>query len=534
MLLVLTGSLGMQIGAAIALTLFVSFGPVGTSALRMLVAAVAMLVIFRPRMRGRTRREWIGIVLYGVAMAAMNLLLYQAIDRLPLGVATTLDFLGPCVVALLASRHVREVLFAIGAFGGVVLMAGFGGPFDPIGLMWGVLAGASFAGYTLLAPRIGQSGGGVQSVALAVTVAAIITLPFSVPHVAAVTLPQWGLIALSALVGTAVPFIVDTIAGKLTSARVLGVFFAFDPLLGTIVGALFLGQVLEPTAVAGILLVVAAGAGIVWSAGRRQLASDPQHDTHHEPGELPTMTDHAPEAGVASVEIELKFEVPAEAELPSASLFDARGLHPGESATHQLHARYFDSSDGALAAKRIAMRVRVGGPDEGWHVKEKGAAGTTELQWPLSPEMPAGLVAELRSRVGDAIDDVQLIAELFTERRTLRLEDENGVEVVEIADDRVRASEVRVDARGVESRVDRAWREWEAELMPGADPAWLDAAGELLEVAGATPSLSSAKVARAAGKLVDLAEARGASTEVIAQLQEMDRRDLEAARRLNA
>lgn len=530
MLLVLTGSLGMQVGAAISLTLFVAFGPAGTSALRMLIAALVMLVVFRPKLRGRTPREWAGISLYGIAMAAMNLLIYQAIDRLPLGVATTLDFLGPCVVALLASRRLREVVFATVAFGGVVLMAGFGGPFDPIGLMWGVLAGASFAGYTLLAPRIGQLGGGTQAVALAVTVAAVITLPFSVPHLAHATVPQWGLLAISALVGTALPFIVDTIAGRITSARVLGVFFAFDPLLGTIVGALVLSQVLTPAALAGVVLVVAAGAGIVWSAGTRATVS-----TVNTTQEVDPVNDFSPIAGTESVEIERKYEVPSGAELPSVEEFAGRGLRVGATATHELHARYFDTADGALAAARLAMRVRVGGTDEGWHVKEKIDGGTRELHWPLSDEMPPGLVAELRGRIGDAVETVRTIAELRTERRTLRLENADGIEVVEIADDRVRAAELRgADVNGDESRVDRAWREWEAELMPGADVAWLDATGELLESVGAVPSLSIAKVARASGALVRIAEARGAAPEVIAALQQMDSLDREAARRLDS
>src|SRR5690606_14568569 len=208
MLLVLAGSAGMQVGAAISLTLFEDLGAAGTSGLRLLLGAALMTALFRPRLRGRTKREWIGIVLYGTAMAAMNLLLYQALERLPLGVATTLDFLGPCVVAFLASRRLREGLLAIAAFTGVALMAGFGGPFDPIGLVWGVLAGASFAGYTLLAPRIGKAGGGMQMVALALVVAALLTLPFSAPLLTSTSLPQWGLLALSAIVGTAIPFVV--------------------------------------------------------------------------------------------------------------------------------------------------------------------------------------------------------------------------------------------------------------------------------------------------------------------------------------
>ncbi|WP_161937439.1 EamA family transporter [Leucobacter sp. G161] len=517
MFLVLAGSIGMQAGAAISISLFADLGAAGTSGLRMLIAAVIMLVLFRPRLRGRTRDEWLGIVLYGAAMAAMNQLLYQAIDRLPLGVATTLDFLGPCMVAFFASRRLREGLLAIAAFAGVVLMAGFGGPFDPIGIIWGLLAGASFAGYTVLAPRIGHSDGGLQSVALSLAVAGVLTLPFSLPVITVATLPQWGLLALSALIGTALAVSVDTVAGRLTSARILGVFFAFDPVVGTIVGVLFLDQILTPTALVGILLVVVAGAAIVWLAGRNQAAVGPDRPTA------------AP--ATESLEVERKYEVAADSEIPSAAAFTAVDLGVGAPETHVMHARYYDTPDGALARQAVAMRVREGGSDEGWHVKAKGAGGTRELHWPLADEMPQGLVDALRTWIGDAAEHVQPIAELHTERRIVRLVDPAGIEVVELADDRVRASDLRAGSGA--GRVDRAWREWEAELMPGADETWLDRVGTVLEQAGAYASPSSAKIARATGTLVSLAAAKGAPAEVIAQLQEMDRVDQAAARRLS-
>lgn len=270
MLLVLIGAIGVQSSAAIAMGLFDALGVLGTSSVRMAIAAVILLAVFRPRLRGRSRAEWSGIVLYGVAMAAMNAFLYLAFDRLPLGVATTIDFLGPCLVALTASRRPREGLLAVAAIIGVGLIAGFGGPFDPLGLVFAALAGASFGLYTLLAARVGQSEGGLPSVGLSVAVAAILTLPFAIPAVPLLEAQHLLPLLASAVLGTALAFTVDTMAGRLTSARVLGVFFAFDPVVGTIIGALFLGQLLTPAAVGGIVLVVAAGAGIVWSAGERR------------------------------------------------------------------------------------------------------------------------------------------------------------------------------------------------------------------------------------------------------------------------
>ncbi len=270
MLLVLAGAIGVQSSAAIAIGLFDDLGVLGTSSVRMAIAALVLLAVFRPALRGRSGREWAGIVLYGVAMAAMNAFLYLALGSLPLGVATTIDFLGPCLVALAASRRPREGLLAVAALIGVGLIAGFGGPFEPMGLLFAALAGASFGLYTLLAARVGQSEGGLPSVALSVVVAAILMLPFSVPAVPLLQPPHLLPLLVSALLGTALAFTVDTMAGRLTSARVLGVFFAFDPVVGTVIGAVFLGQLLTPVAVAGVVLVVVAGAGIVWSAGDRR------------------------------------------------------------------------------------------------------------------------------------------------------------------------------------------------------------------------------------------------------------------------
>lgn len=231
------------------------------------------------------------------------------------------------------------------------------------------------------------------------------------------------------------------------------------------------------------------------------------------------------EQPVEAVEIERKYEVAASAELPAAADFARIGLTAVDEGALALIARYFDTPDGALARRRLALRVRGGGKDDGWHLKEKGGSATRELLWPPAAEMPDGLRDEIRTRIGEAADRVAPLAELRTERRVLRLLDAEGREAVEIADDRVRALDATTGVR-------RAWREWEAELAPGADAALLDEVEPLLIAAGAAPSLSTAKIARATGRLAEAARAAGAGADRVAALERMDGSDRETARRL--
>ena len=209
------------------------------------------------------------ITSYGIAMAAMNIFLYLAIERIPLGIAVTLEFLGPTAVALLASRRLPEFLCAGLALVGVGLVSlGPSDGLDPLGCLFALLAGVFFAAYAVLASRVGKSDAGFSGLALSVSVASLVTLPWAVTHMGAVNPGQWWLLAVSAVLGVALPFLVDTVAGGLTSPRVVGTLFALDPVIGSVIGLLVLDQALGWVTVAGIVLVAAAGALLVWSAER--------------------------------------------------------------------------------------------------------------------------------------------------------------------------------------------------------------------------------------------------------------------------
>ena len=266
--LVLGGSLSIQVSAALAAGLFATVGTLGVSGLRMAIAAVALLVIFRPRLRGRSKTAWIGIVFYGATMAAMNVLFYNALAHLPLGIAVTLEFLGPLAVAVFATRLRWEALLPVVTLIGVALVSNPSGGMTWIGLAFGLGAAVAFGGYTVLAGRVGESSDGLDGLTLSVTVGAIVLAPFSIEALPRVDGQAWLILAASGLIGVALAFSLDFIAVRLTSPRLVGTLFAVDPVMGALIGAVLLGQVLTGSVILGILLVVVSGGVVIWLAGK--------------------------------------------------------------------------------------------------------------------------------------------------------------------------------------------------------------------------------------------------------------------------
>lgn len=224
-------------------------------------------------------------------------------------------------------------------------------------------------------------------------------------------------------------------------------------------------------------------------------------------------------AGVESVEIERKYEVTGDAVVPTD--FSIAGLTVLEEHTYGLEARYFDTADRLLAQHRIAVRLRLGGHDAGWHLKARTPSGTREVTWPPTENVPETLIAELRLVTGQHIRALEGTATLRTTRKSYRLGAEDRP-VIELVDDTVQAQEH-------EGGVRRRWREWEAELVEGEDPVFLERLEPVLERAGAIPSVSDAKIARALGKNLDIARSRNADAGVLASIAITDIADRLAA-----
>ncbi len=265
--LVLLSIGSVQFGAAIAKGLFDSLGPGGTVFLRISLAALVLLLLWRPALVGYGRREYGLAVVFGLVLAAMNLSLYMAIDRIPLGIAVTLEFVGPLSVAVFGSRRLLDGLWAALAAAGIVLLAPLdvlgSSDLDPVGVGFALLAGVLWACYILLTARVGGVFPGVTGLTISLLVGTIVLLPVGVAAGGWALLDPW--ILLSALgvavLSSAVPYSLEMQALRRLPTRVFGVLMSLEPAVAALVGFAILGELLGLRAVAAVALVTAAAAG---------------------------------------------------------------------------------------------------------------------------------------------------------------------------------------------------------------------------------------------------------------------------------
>lgn len=267
--LVLVAIASTQLGAALAKTLFEDLGPTGTVLLRVGFAAVALVALWRPGLRRWARRDLALAALFGVALAGMNLSFYGAIERLPLGVAVTLEFSGPLAVALFGSRRALDVLWAVLAAAGIVLLADPAGALDAVGVALALLAGVFWASYILLSRRAGQAFPGGTGLALAMSLGAIVLVPVGVAGAGAALLDPRALAvgAAVALLSSAIPYSLELEALRRLPPRVFGVLMSIEPAVAALVGFAVLGEILGLREVAAIVLVVVASVGATRVAG---------------------------------------------------------------------------------------------------------------------------------------------------------------------------------------------------------------------------------------------------------------------------
>ncbi|MFJ6798175.1 EamA family transporter [Streptomyces sp. NPDC091268] len=280
--LVVAAGVSVQFGAALAVLIMPRAGAAGVVTLRLAMAALVLLVLCRPAVRGYTRSDWTTVVWFGVTMAGMNGLFYQAVDRIPLGPAVTLEVLGPLALSVLVSRRLLNLLWAGLALAGVVLLAGHGsggfGGLDPWGAAFALGAGAMWAAYIVFSARTGRRFPQADGLALAMAVAAVLSLPLGVVEAGSALLAP-GTIALGAgvaVLSSVLPYTLEMLALRRLPAPTFAILMSLEPAIAATAGFLVLHQALSALDAVAIALVIAASMGAVRAQSRRASASLPQ------------------------------------------------------------------------------------------------------------------------------------------------------------------------------------------------------------------------------------------------------------------
>jgi inner membrane transporter RhtA len=267
--LVLGSVVSVQSGAAAATTLFDRIGPAGAVLLRTLFAAVVLVALWRPTLRGHSSRELRLVVALGAALAFMNLSFYAALDRIPLGIAVTFEFVGPLGVAIVGSRRPADLAWAGLAAAGIALLSpGVGGSLDALGVGFALLAGAFWASYILFTARLGRAFERGDGLALAMSVSALLLVPSGIVG-GGTDLLDPGLLAVGiavALLSSAIPYSLEFEALRRLPESTFGVLMSLEPAVAALVGLAFLGQALSAREVIAIVLVVIASAGALGTA----------------------------------------------------------------------------------------------------------------------------------------------------------------------------------------------------------------------------------------------------------------------------
>ncbi|GAA2668698.1 MULTISPECIES: DMT family transporter [Actinosynnema] len=267
--LLLVGVISVQVGAAVAKNLFAQVGSAGAVTLRLVLAALVLLAVWRPSVR-MPARTWAVVGGFGVVLGTMNLLIYQAIERIPLGAAVTIEFLGPLAVAVLGSRRWVDGVWAVLAGGGVLMLARADGGLSFAGVAFALAAAACWAAYILLSAAVGGRTSGGSGLALAMVVGSLVALPFGIGSAGAQLVdPHVLLVGLGvALLSSVVPYSLELEALRRIPSKTFGVLMSLGPAAAALAGLVLLGERLDWAQWVAVGCVVAASVGATRSARR--------------------------------------------------------------------------------------------------------------------------------------------------------------------------------------------------------------------------------------------------------------------------
>lgn len=270
-LLVLAAIVSVQFGGALAATLIPLVGVFGSVTLRLTIAATVLLVIVRPRIRGRTTTDWLVVGTFGTILATMNLFFYGALARIPIGVTVTIEFIGPLILATVLSHRRKDLLAVVGAGIGVTLISGITSTpwaqIDLAGLGLALAAGAAWAGYIVFSARTGARFAQLDGLAIAMTIAAALVAPAGmITAGSAMWAPDalWRGTAIAVL-SSVLPYSLELIALRRLAAHVFGILLSLEPAVAALAGLIVLGQQLSWPQLLGMACVVAASGLVMGS-----------------------------------------------------------------------------------------------------------------------------------------------------------------------------------------------------------------------------------------------------------------------------
>lgn len=272
---VVAGIVSLQVGAAIARQNFGTVGPLGATFLRLVLAALMLAVLLRPRFWRWPRAVWVPVIVLGLALGGMNQLIYLAIDRIPVGVAVTVEYLGPLGLSLVHVRRWRESIWSFCALGGVALLGVQAvTSLDLLGVCFAATGGACWAAYILAGSRLGRTATDASGLAVSMAIGALLAAPlgFRGATRAVTDVRLLAIFALVAVLSSVMPYLIELRALRAMSPRVFSVLQSFGPAAGAIAGLVLLGQRLRWQEAIALLLVTVASIGVTLTSRGDQAA----------------------------------------------------------------------------------------------------------------------------------------------------------------------------------------------------------------------------------------------------------------------
>lgn len=266
--LVVGGIVSVQVGAAIAKDLFSLVPPTAMVWLRLVTSAVILVAIARPALRGRSAADWRVALAFGVSLMTMNWAIYQSFARIPLGIAVTIEFLGPLAVAVIGSRRPRDLVWVALAGAGVALLGIAPGDITLVGVLFALLAGAAWAAYILLSASTGRRWPGISGLAVASVVGAVALAPPALVE-AGPDLLDAKVLVLGVAIGllsSVIPYSFELKALRRIPPRVFGVLMSLEPAAAALAAMALLGEFLTPVQWTALACVVVASVGATRSA----------------------------------------------------------------------------------------------------------------------------------------------------------------------------------------------------------------------------------------------------------------------------